>query len=150
VTGRRGMSLVELVVVIALLAVMAAAVAPALPPVAHRTGNPGAELLGVLREARRMAIERQREVSVVVDFAKGAFWVVSSGDSVAPPDGRPLSGAALSRSPAAEPRVEFRFDRSGAAVGQSFTLVESGTSVVVGVEPWSGEPYSRRGSAVVP
>ncbi len=82
VASRCGLSLIELVVVIAIVGVAAAVVLPAF----DRLGGGGAEeavreLVSAYRAARGAAVTRGAPSRVTVELATGAYWVISEGAS---------------------------------------------------------------------
>jgi len=139
-TARRGMTMIELVVVIALMAIIAGVSAPAFASLDRpRNGSGFDAVIMILRRSRATAIHRATAVSVTIDPTTARYWID-------PPDTTAVlslpAGATLS---ARAPRVHFRFAPSGEAVTDEPLFVREGAAVrPVLVDPWTGE--ARRAS----
>jgi prepilin-type N-terminal cleavage/methylation domain-containing protein len=95
--GERGLTLLEMVVVLVLLGVvLALSVPPLVPP---RTGSDD-PVQGVLDTARRAAVRRAESLSLAID-ADGR-WVIASADPSAP---ETVRSGRLDRSPGAALRA---------------------------------------------
>lgn len=137
----RGFTLVEVVVVIAILGIAAGAAVPAL--LRSDAGDPvdvsAREVVSLLRSARRAAVERSLPATVTIEPAGGRYWVevgvpfaaesVSAG--VIPlPSGVRLVGL--------ENRARFVFDPTGAGHGAQLSVQGDG-QVAITVDRWTGE-----------
>jgi prepilin-type N-terminal cleavage/methylation domain-containing protein len=73
----KGMTIIELVVVVALIGIMAGVVTPSLVALDRRPSEPSApELIdGLIRRARSTAIERAANVELTIDPTSGRFWL---------------------------------------------------------------------------
>jgi prepilin-type N-terminal cleavage/methylation domain-containing protein len=134
--ARRGFTLLELMVVLALLAITSAAAVPALlgaraiPP-GRRTAM---ELQALLSEARDASRESGIPAAFVLAPAEGRYWM-TRGDStlagmIAPPAGARIESTS--------DRIVCRF--APAAHADPCTIVVRGeTTDTVRVDPWDGE-----------
>ena len=131
--SRRGVTLIELVVVIALMAIIAGVVTPA-----FRAASPAsdvsatAQLSAVVRAARARAIERATVVTLTVDPTTGRFWIdhPDTSGTITLSAQATLSGA---------DRVHFRFRPTGEVAADPLAVTESGVSRAVRVNQWTGE-----------
>ncbi|HEX7120050.1 MAG TPA: GspH/FimT family protein [Longimicrobiales bacterium] len=139
---RRGLSLLELVVVLLLLGIAASVAAPALARLAAPDPvRDGAERVRtVLRRARLTAVQRGRTVVVVVvpEQRRYRAWLV--GD-----DARPLADGVIElpadfRLQATSPRPTFTFSPRGRASGEAIVVRGAGRAASVVVDPWTGDP----------
>ena len=134
-TPRRGVTLIELVVVITLMAIIAGVSAPALVSLDRKAEPSGLDaLVLLLRRSRATAIARATVVTVTIDPATARYWVD-------PPDTVAVLGLlAQSSLSAGSPRVHFRFTPDGQAVTDEPLFVQDrGSSAAVFIEPWTGE-----------
>jgi prepilin-type N-terminal cleavage/methylation domain-containing protein len=138
---RRGFTLWEMAIVLAVVAVSAIVVVPrltdlgAVPP--EQTGD---VIVSVLRNARRVAIERSQTVTVRIDPVSGVFHVDTSGVNGT---GRLAEnvlelGAWQSLVTQAE-RLTYVFRPTGAAFGDSVLVRGNDMTVLVTIDPWSGQ-----------
>jgi Tfp pilus assembly protein FimT len=130
------MTLIELVVVIALMAIIAGVSAPALASLDRPRNTSGLDaVVTLLRRSRAAAIQRGTVVTVTIDPANARYWVdppdTATAVLILPPQ------ATLS---ARSPRVHFRFTPDGQSVTDEPLFVHQGTSgTSVVLEPWTGE-----------
>jgi len=143
----RGYTLMELIVVLAVLAIAAAVVAPAVGRTVDDV-KARAEVAGVaafLRGAREQAVARQQAYEVVLDPGTHALLLrrAGRGDESVVQASRPLP--ARLRVEAAVPRVVFL--PYGMSTGARFALEAPGPRVyVVTVDVLTGRVATRRGS----
>lgn len=137
----RGFTLVEVVVVIAILGIAAAAAAPAL--LGSDARDPldvsAREVVSLLRSARRAAVERSVAVAVIVEPAGGRYWIEAGAPTGADPVSTgviPLASGVRLVSPV--DRARFVFDPTGAGHGAPLALQGAG-HVAVTVDRWTGE-----------
>jgi Tfp pilus assembly protein FimT len=129
------MTLIELVVVIALMAIIAGVSAPALASLDRPRNTSGLDVVTLLRRSRATAIQRGVVVTVTIDPATARYWVD-------PPD---TAVAVLNLSPqtalsARSPRVHFRFGPDGQSVTDEPLFVHQGAAAnSIVLEPWTGE-----------
>lgn len=140
---RRGHTLLELTVVLAVLGVMGALVAPSWREsrAQSRVEDSARALADLLNEARLAAEERGTMVTLILDPATGRAWYAA--DAVEGPPQRagtlPLAGTVVVES--TSPRVRFVFVPGGLAFGAPLRLHDGVRARVVTVDPWTGEPH---------
>lgn len=163
----RGVTLVEVTVVILVIGLAAAVATPRLPDLGSERSDAVERVLGVLEEARREAARRGRPVEVAVTSA--GRWELrlapeaqgadrdgrgsvgpSAGDRADRVPGRVLStgslppGVAVVSDPG-DRRTDLRFGPRGRAAGPDLRVpVGGGRSVTLSVQPWSGRVVARR------
>lgn len=143
-----GFTLVEVVVVLAILGIVAAITAPALLRLGRQddlTDSANA-VARVLRNARLAALERAISVSAAIEPGSQRYLVSAESDE-APVI---LAQGSLQLAPGMRlrsdrPHVRFAFDRLGSAEPDSVTVAGGDREAVVGVERWSGDVYVRAG-----
>ena len=141
---RRGFTLWEMAIVLAIMAVGGALVAPAIARLGseHPREN-GAELLALLRDARRAAIIHNAVVTLRVDPVSGHFRADSAG----------LSGSGLlaegtlvlagtEHLETALARLQYVFRPTGAARGDTVRVAGADRQVLVSVDAWSGVAHA--------
>jgi prepilin-type N-terminal cleavage/methylation domain-containing protein len=139
--ARRGFTLLEMAIVLALMAISAALVIPAytdlgtIPRVL-----PGNALLTLLRDARRLAIEQSLTVAVRVDPATNYYRVDTTGafGSGMMVDGTLEIGAYESLRTDLS-RLQYTFRPSGSALGDTVTVQGNSITAVLAIDPWSGQ-----------
>ncbi|MFW5947891.1 MAG: pilus assembly FimT family protein [Gemmatimonadota bacterium] len=133
---RAGYTLVEVMVVLAILGVMAAAAVPALGVWLDRDPTPAEAVAGLLRDARARALHAARPVTVTLGPA-GEWVAVSENTPLA--EGRlTLNDAAIS-GPPGSPQIRVRFGPSGGADGGPVVVLRGERSAVVRADRWTGE-----------
>jgi prepilin-type N-terminal cleavage/methylation domain-containing protein len=137
----RGYTLVEIVVVLAILAVVTGVVLPAMMRGAPDGEQRAAEdLARILRMARRAALEGGAPVSVTVVPATRAYVVeTGAGDT-----STVLARGVLALPPGVRlasdrPAARFAFDRLGTARPDSVAVIGERGSNLVTVDRWTGE-----------
>jgi type II secretion system protein H len=139
-----GFTLVEVIVVLAILGIMAAAVVPAYRNLAQSDELTQAsdKIASVLRYARKTALQETTDLTLLVDPGSGRYWVYAdSGESVIAGSWQMPEGIAISSS---SPRPRFTFRRNGEAEGDSLLLRSGASTIVIWVHPWSGDVDARR------
>lgn len=137
----RGFSLIELIVVLALLGVVAAAVAPAMlrATTASPLDQAATSIADTLRDVRRGALQDARAASLIAETNSDRFWVVrqtmSGRDSVHEGRWSLPSGVTLAH---VAGRAQWRFGPSGAPRPDSLVIRDSGGVRIVAVDPWTG------------
>lgn len=84
--GRRGVTLVELLIALTLLSIMAAVAAPVVRQGTHQVEAAMQSLGSTLLAAQRLAVTRQHDVAVVFDVGAGTVLVHEDADNDGDPD----------------------------------------------------------------
>lgn len=134
---RTGFTLVEMVVVVAILGVVAGVTVPALHDAQARTplDQTASEIARILARARRTAVERATPATMVVDPANKRYWLRLDDTVIAD---------ALSARPgvtidASSPRLAIRFVPTGEAQGDTITVRWNGHVATIGADGWTGD-----------
>jgi prepilin-type N-terminal cleavage/methylation domain-containing protein len=135
----RGLTLVEVVVVLAIVGISAAVALPALGGLVAADPSPAAPLARLLDRSRRTAMERALPVTVTLLPATGRYWVwADSAETRAGlADGTLALGPGV-RLAARDRRVRIRFDPAGRADGDSVAVWSAEGADLVTVDPWTG------------
>jgi len=135
---KRGFTLVEILVVLAILGITAAAVVPALARATSEDDVTRAAraLEQVAAAARRTALERARADVVTLVPESGRYWVHLS-------DGTTIDSGAIAldqgtRLRSAVPRPQLRFGPLGTADGDTLLLLGAGGAQALVVDRWTG------------
>jgi prepilin-type N-terminal cleavage/methylation domain-containing protein len=139
---RRAFTLVEVVIVLAIIGVLAAVTAPAFvgPRVADEPAATAAELRRVIERARSTALARAAVVTVTIEPRTTRYRV-----ELERPDERELvADSAIGVMPgttlvATSPRLRLRIEPSGATWGDSIVVTADGRAAIVAADRWSGE-----------
>jgi type IV fimbrial biogenesis protein FimT len=136
----RGLTLIELVVVLAIVGVSAAVALPAFGRLLDDEPSPAAPVVELLERARRTAMERAVRVTVTVIPASGRYWVWADGDDARAPlaDGV-LALPAGARLAASGLRARVRFDPGGHAAGDTVVVWSATGAELVSADRWTGE-----------
>jgi type II secretion system protein H len=142
----RGFTLVEVVIVLAILGIVAAVTTPSLIRLGRQDDLTGSanSIARVLRGARLAALERAVPVSTVIEPASRKYLVETESDG----GSEILAQGIVQLAPGMtllsdRPRMRFRFAPLGSAVPDSVVVSGDGSSAVVGVDRWTGEVYVR-------
>ncbi len=136
--ARRGVTLIELVVVIALMSIIAGVTVPALSSLDRREPTAVDIVSTLLRETRATAIEQGRSVVLTIDPATARYWldVPDTTGVLALPGGATLM--------APTPRVHVRFAATGEVDAEPFFVREHDLATPVVFDRWSGEARGGR------
>ena len=117
---RRGTSVLELIIVLALLAALLGFAAPLLASLRERAAVHSAttELVSVLATARHLAIARQARTAVLLDTALGSVIVLAMADTIYRRDVRATHGISLSVS-----RDSIAYGPTGRGYGAANTRI---------------------------
>jgi type II secretion system protein H len=143
--ARRGFTLVEMMVVIAILAVMAAVSVPAIRDL--RAIDPldqGASVaITLLARVRQTAVERATPVRVVVDPVGLRYWVRALRTGAAPDSviADTLMLPADVTLDATTARLTITFSPAGEARGDALVLRWRGRAAAVVADPWTGDAH---------
>jgi prepilin-type N-terminal cleavage/methylation domain-containing protein len=142
--SRAGFTLLETAIVLAVMAVGAVLVAPAIARLgSEQRRQPAAELLALLRDARRTAIDQNIVVTLRLDPVSGHYRADTSGVSGA---GVMADGVLqLEASETLEARLlrfVWVFRPTGAAQGDTVLVRAANQSVMVSVDQWSGVAHA--------
>ena len=120
---RRGMTLVEIVVVVLILGLALATVSPAALPRAVEPPSAVAEVAGILDAARREAVVQNRRHTVVVDADRAMAWRLGQErDSAIAFTAARANRQSVERRPAALARATFVFTPDGRALPSGLWL----------------------------
>lgn len=138
--ARRGFTLLEMSVVLAIMAIAVTLVVPALVDLGQVTPrHTAASLLALLQSSRAVAIDSNVTVTLLLDPISGNFRADSTGvRGTGPVAAGQLvlqGGEALTTD---LPRLRYVFAPTGAALADTVRVRGADSSVVVFVDPWSG------------
>jgi type IV fimbrial biogenesis protein FimT len=138
--GRRGFTLLEMIVVLAIMGVAAGLVAPALVSFgAQQPAGSADALLALLRDARLFAIQHNDLVTLRLDPTTLEYEADTSGvfGTGVLAMGKLDLGGALSLS-TDQPRLRYVFQPTGAAFADTVLIHGGDRAQWVGVDSWSG------------
>jgi prepilin-type N-terminal cleavage/methylation domain-containing protein len=122
--GRSGVTVIEMVVVIALIGIMASVVAPSVLSSDQRTTGQAAvdRVDALVRFARATAIDHARRVTLIIDPATSQFWLdlPDTAGVLALPEGVTLVSRAR--------RVHIQVEPTGEAATSDVLFVRQGES----------------------
>ena len=134
----RGFTLVEVLVVIAILGITAAAVVPALARATTEDdvtrAARGFERVAVA--ARTTALERATPVELILVPESGRYWVRLVDGTAIDSGTIALENGTRVRSPV--PRPQFRFGPLGTADGDSLLILGAGGAQALVLDRWTG------------
>jgi prepilin-type N-terminal cleavage/methylation domain-containing protein len=141
---RRGFTLIELSIVMAIMAIAAAVVIPQLIGADfgnHQAALPGDQLMVLMRDSRKMAIQFQQTVTVRLDPQSGLYQVdTSGGNGTGMWNTGTLPMSAFESMSTDLQRLSFVFRPNGAAYGDSVIVRGGAGSAMITVDPWGGTP----------
>jgi prepilin-type N-terminal cleavage/methylation domain-containing protein len=137
---RRGFTLWEMVVVLALLAVTLGVAVPAYVRFGAASAAPSDASVAMLRAARETAVRTQTTVTLVLDPATGVFRVDTTGASgTATLAVDTLAIDARATFDADSARLRWTFRPTGAALADTVRLRADGAERALVVDAWNGE-----------
>jgi general secretion pathway protein H len=138
-TGQRGFTLIELIVVIAIMALLTATLTVRGNPVSPTTHARAAvrAIAGALRSARSQAIMDNRSVSVTIDTANRRYWWGQTPPEALPGDLR-LAVLAGRDQMAGDSVARIRFDPDGGSTGGRVAIAGGDRTWWVGVDWLTG------------
>lgn len=141
-----GFTLVEVIVVIAILGIISATVVPAYRNLTYSDDltEVSGRISAVLRNTRNAALSSATDLTLLADPGSGRYWVFA--DSGEASQGIEASwavaeGITVSSS---TPRPRFTFRRNGQVESDSLLLRAGASTTVITVNTWSGEVEARR------
>jgi prepilin-type N-terminal cleavage/methylation domain-containing protein len=139
-TARRGFTLFEMAIVLAIMALSAALVVPALARLGQdKQPEAAAGILALLKDARKTAIDHNAMVSLRIDPLTGRYRADTTGVAGTGQLGEgTISLDATETLVTEQTRLTFIFRPTGAAFADSVLVRGLGATVLVSVDPWSG------------
>ena len=140
--GRRGFSLLEVIVVLSILGVVAGVTAPALRDAMRKDEltSSADEIIALIDRTRRTAVEYGAVTTLTIDATSKAYWVTSRttlGERLVGSGTVPLApGAELVTS---DGRATFTFDPEGKASVTDVAVRLIGKTTAITVDRWRGE-----------
>jgi prepilin-type N-terminal cleavage/methylation domain-containing protein len=142
--SRRGFTLVEMAIVLAIMLIAGGLVVPALVDLGRTPQRRTADaLLSLLNASRKLAIAHNVTVTVALDPKSGDYRIDSTGyygAGLVVQSQIDLLGMESMATDA--PRLNYTFKPTGAAMGDTVRIRGADSSVVIGVDPWSGVAYA--------
>ena len=137
--NRRGFTLFEMAIVLAIMALSAALVVPALARLGQKEPQAANGLLKVLHDARKLAIDHNVMVALRIDPLTGHFRADTSGVNG-------MGEYAVGTIPldvtetmvTDQPRLQFIFRPTGAVFADTVLVRGQGSTVLVSLDTWSG------------
>lgn len=143
-TRRAGFTLLEMAIVLAVMAIASLLVAPALARFGTES-PPRSEdrLLTLLADARKAAITHGAQVTLRLDPTSGAYRADTTTTMGTGVLGEGVLDLAMEeRLVTPLPRLTFVFKPTGAAFADTVVVRGTTSSVLVGVDPWTGVAYA--------
>lgn len=142
--ARRGFTLVEMAIVLAIMLIAGGLVVPALVDLGRTPQRRTADsLLSLLNASRKLAIAHNVTVTIALDPKSGNYRVDSTGyygAGLVMQSQIDLLGMESMATDA--PRLNYVFKPTGAAMGDTVRIRGADSSVVVSIDPWSGVAYA--------
>lgn len=142
--ARRGFTLIELSIVMAIMAIAAAVVVPQLADPnfgfgAVQPAMPGDQLTSLLRDSRRLALQYGQTVTVHLDPTSGMYEVDTTGAyGTGVYVASTLAMGAFESMSTDLQRLKFVFRPDGVTFGDTVVVHGSNGSLMIMADPWSG------------
>jgi prepilin-type N-terminal cleavage/methylation domain-containing protein len=137
---RRGFTLLEMSIVLAVMAISALLVAPALSRMGQ--GKPpgvGDDVVKLLADARQIAIDRNETVTLRLDPVSGRYRADTVGVSGSGELGEGTMTLGAQEALVTDlPRLVYVFHPTGATLADTVLVRGAGAAALVWVDPWSG------------
>lgn len=141
---RRGFTLLEMGIVLAIMAVSAMLVAPALSRMGQ--GKPpgaGEDVMRLLSDARKIAIERNETVTLRLDPTTGRYRADTVGVAGSGELGEGTLALGAQETLVTDlPRLVYVFHPTGSAFADTVLVRGTGATTLVSVDPWNGVAYA--------
>jgi prepilin-type N-terminal cleavage/methylation domain-containing protein len=142
--SRRGFTLLEMGIVLAIMAVSAMLVAPALSRMGQ--GKPpgvGDDVIKLLTDARTIAIQRNETVTLRLDPTSGRYRADTVGVAGSGELGEgTMTLGAQETLVTDQPRLVYVFHPTGSAFADTVLVRGAGAAARVAVDPWNGVAYA--------
>jgi prepilin-type N-terminal cleavage/methylation domain-containing protein len=142
--ARRGFTLLEMAIVLAVMAVSAALVAPAIARMGQ--GKPeavGDDVIKLLHDARAIAVQRNETVTLRLDPVSGRYRADTVGVAGAGELGEgTLTFGSQETLVTDQPRLVYVFHPTGATWGDTVLVRGGNTAALVSVDAWNGVAYA--------
>ena len=142
--ARRGFTLLEMGIVLAIMAVSAMLVAPALSRMGQ--GKPpgvGDDVIKLLTDARTISIQRNETVTLRLDPTSGRYRADTVGVAGSGELGEGTMTLGAQETLVTDlPRLVYVFHPTGAAFADSVLVRGTGAAALVTVDPWNGVAYA--------
>lgn len=139
---RRGFTLLEMGIVMAVMAITAMLVAPAFARMGE--GKPpavGDDVIKLLSDARRIAIDRNETVTLRLDPVSGRYRADTVGVSGSGELGEGTMTLGTQEALVTDlPRLVYVFHPTGATLADTVLVRGAGAAALVSVDPWNGVP----------
>jgi prepilin-type N-terminal cleavage/methylation domain-containing protein len=141
---RRGFTLLEMGIVLAIMAVSAMLVAPALARMGQgRPPQVGEDVVRLLNDARKIAIERNETVTLRLDPVSGRYRADTVGVSGSGELGEgAMTFGAQETLVTDQPRLVYVFHPTGSTFADTVLVRGAGASARVWVDRWNGVAYA--------
>jgi prepilin-type N-terminal cleavage/methylation domain-containing protein len=141
---RKGFTLLEMGIVLAIMAVSAMLVAPALSRMGQ--GKPpgvGEDVVKLLNDARKIAIERNETVTLRLDPVSGRYRADTVGIAGSGKLGEGAMTFGAQETLVTDlPRLVYVFHPTGSAFADTVLVRGAGASALVWVDRWNGVAYA--------
>ena len=141
---RRGFTLLEMGIVLAVMAVSAMLVAPALARMGQgRPPQVGEDVVKLLNDARKIAIERNETVTLRLDPVSGRYRADTVGVAGSGELGEGAMTFGAQETLVTDlPRLVYVFHPTGSTFADTVLVRGAGASALVSVDRWNGMAYA--------